>query len=187
LRFNRKKHASVGVDVLDFGMDIERQDSRRKQELLSFKGIKDHLKEKAHHPSASGTLILFFILNLIMLIVGIIKRNECPIQKLIPIYLIVAGATGIVSKLLPFINRRINITLITYIIYTLYIFEFVCMLIGSYWVYSIYKPNFNEGIRPYCSKTAYYLAFWLLTVNWVLLAITVVLICCAIFVSAFMK
>ncbi|KAF2905381.1 hypothetical protein ILUMI_00799 [Ignelater luminosus] len=160
-------------------MDVERQGSTRNKDDFSFQGVKDHLKEKVHHPSVSATLIVFLILNLIMLIVGFMHVNNCPIKKVIPIYLIVAGCVGIVSKLLPFLNRKFQLKMLTFTIYALYIFEFVWMLLGSYWVYSLGKPNFDPSHPPYCNKTAYYLAFWLLTVNWVFIAITLILTCCA--------
>lgn len=41
--------------------------------------------------TVSGTLILLLILDIAMLVVGIVKKNECPIEDRIPLYLIVAG------------------------------------------------------------------------------------------------
>ncbi|KAB0801398.1 hypothetical protein PPYR_05752 [Photinus pyralis] len=169
-------------------MEVERTITSRKSEL-SIQGIKEHITERANHPTASGTLVLFLILNAVMLIVGSIKKDDCPAEPFIPIYLIVAGAVGVVSKLLPFANRKLDLKCLTLVIYILYIFEFVWMVFGSYWVFSNYKPIFDDsGDRSwYCNRTAYYLAFGLLTVNWILLGITVMLICCAFVVSIFLR
>ncbi|KAK4881132.1 hypothetical protein RN001_004451 [Aquatica leii] len=151
-------------------MDVER--GRNKNEI-SFGSFQDKIKEKANHPSVSITLIIFLILDVVMLVFGIINKDKCPIDHRIPIYLIVAGATGIASKILPFINRKLDLTVLTIIISLLYVFEFVWMIVGSVWVYSIYEPNYVEVFSHYCNKTAYLLAFWILTIRWVFLAISI--------------
>lgn len=163
--------------------------SNNRKSSHSIQSIKDHITERANHPTASSTLILFLLLNAAMLIVGAIKNDDCPTERLIPIYLIVAGAVGVVSKLLPFINRKLNSKILTIVAYILYLFEFIWMIFGSYWVFSKYKPVFddNEDKQWYCNRTAYYLAFGLLTVNWVLLAITIILICCAFIAALFIR
>lgn len=165
-------------------MDVERPVTSRKSEL-SIQGIKENIEERANHPTTSGTLVLFLILNAVMLIVGSIKKDDCPTERLIPIYLIVAGAVGVVSKLLPFLNRKLELKCLTVVMYVLYVFEFVWMVLGSYWVFKNYKPIFDDNgdRRWYCNRTAYYLAFGLLTVNWILLGITVILVCCAFCVA----
>ncbi|KAF5297848.1 hypothetical protein FQA39_LY11925 [Lamprigera yunnana] len=167
---------------------MDRNVSNRKS-VVSMQGIKEHISERANHPTAISTLLLFLVINLAMLIVGVIKKDDCPAERMIPIYLIVAGAFGVVSKLLPFINRKLNLKVITFSTYILYTFEFVWMVLGSYWVFSNYKPVFDDNgdKKWYCNRTAYYLAFGLLTVNWILLGITVILICCAIGASIFLR
>ncbi|KAK5649598.1 hypothetical protein RI129_000627 [Pyrocoelia pectoralis] len=110
-------------------MDVER--GRNKNEL-SFGSFTDRLKEKANHPTVSGTLIVFLILSVVMLVFGIINKDKCPIDDRIPIYLIVAGAVGIVSMILPFINRKLDLAVLTIIIVIIYIFEFVWMISLSY-------------------------------------------------------
>ncbi|KAF2905379.1 hypothetical protein ILUMI_00797 [Ignelater luminosus] len=155
-------------------MDVERG---RKGEL-SFGSVTDQIKEKANHPTVSGTLIILLILDIAMLVVGIIKKNECPVEDRIPIYLIVAGAVGIVSKILPFINRKLEFTLVTYVIYLLYLFEIVWAVVGSVWVYKIYQPNYNELLPLHCNRELYLFTFWILTIRWILVALSFVLGCC---------
>lgn len=163
-------------------MDVER--GRSKNEL-SFGSFTDRLKEKANHPTVSGTLIIFLILSVVMLVFGIINKDKCPIDDRIPIYLIVAGAVGIVSMILPFINRKLDLAILTIIIVIIYIFEFVWMIVGSVWVYRIYEPNYVEVFSHYCNKTTYLLAFWILTIRWVFLGITIlaslIACCCSMF------
>ncbi|KAK5649597.1 hypothetical protein RI129_000626 [Pyrocoelia pectoralis] len=123
------------VKIINNRMFLLRQDPEMPEQINSV--IKS---------TTSGTLVLFLILNAVMLIVGSIKKDDCPTERLIPIYLIVAG---------------------------------------SYWVFKNYKPIFDDNgdRRWYCNRTAYYLAFGLLTVNWILLGITVILLCCAFCVA----
>ena len=163
-------------------MDVER--GRNKNDL-SFGSFKDTLKEKANHPTVSGTLIIFLVLDVVMLVFGIINKDKCPVDDRIPIFLIVAGATGIASKILPFINRKLDLTILTILISLLYIFEFVWMIVGSVWIYRIYEPNYVEVFSNYCNKTAYLLGFWILTIRWVAMGIMILLsvlyCCCSMF------
>ena len=122
--------------------------------------------------------MLFLVLNIIMLVVGILKKDDCPIQQNVPLYLIVAGAIGIISKVLPFINRKLDWCLLDLLVSVSYLFEFIWVILGSVWIYSIYKPNFNPAAGDYCNETAYLLGFWLLTLHWIFLAISIVLVCC---------
>ncbi|KAB0801396.1 hypothetical protein PPYR_05750 [Photinus pyralis] len=70
-------------------MDVER--GRGKNDL-SFGSFTDRIKEKANHPTVSGALIVFLVLDVVMLVFGIINKDKCPIDNRIPIYLIVAGS-----------------------------------------------------------------------------------------------
>ncbi|KAF5304274.1 hypothetical protein FQA39_LY09801 [Lamprigera yunnana] len=114
-----------------------------------------------------------------MLAVGVIKKDDCPIQDKIPLYLIVAGSVGLLSKLLPFINRNLEWCLLDVLISVLYLFEFIWIILGSVWIYSIYQPNFDPSAGEYCDKSTYSMGFWLLTGYWVFLGVFVILIACS--------
>jgi len=144
------------------------------------RGRNASVKEKANHPIATIGLLIFLALNITMLVVGFVKKDECPIQEKIPIFLIVAGAIGILSKSLPFINRKLDWCLVDLVISVIYLIEFIWIIVGSVWVYQIYKPNYNPSKGPYCSESAYLLSFWLITIQWIIMAITTILgcLCC---------
>lgn len=36
-------------------------------------------------------------------------------------------------------------------------------LIGSYWIYRIYEPNYDKSLGLYCNKTLYTFSFWLVS------------------------
>ncbi|XP_031336933.1 transmembrane protein 272-like [Photinus pyralis] len=159
-------------------MDVER--GRGKNDL-SFGSFTDRIKEKANHPTVSGALIVFLVLDVVMLVFGIINKDKCPIDNRIPIYLIVAGAVGIIAMILPFINRKLDLAILSIIITILYIFSFVWMIVGSVWVYRIYEPNYIEIFNNYCNKTAYLLAFWTLTIRWIFIGLSIIaalITCC---------
>lgn len=46
-------------------------------------------------------------------------------------------------------------------------------LIGSYWIYRIYEPNYNPMRGPHCDIVLYTFAFWLVSSVYILLAVTV--------------
>lgn len=97
--------------------------------------------------------------------------NECPVSKYIPVYLLIGGIMGIIKPLL---------TLSLYVRTSeedqaeermrqdgtqsmLNWFIFGWFLIGSYWVYREYQPNYNPSKGLYCNQTLYMFAFWLIT------------------------
>ncbi|KAF2905378.1 hypothetical protein ILUMI_00796 [Ignelater luminosus] len=137
----------------------------------------NNLKIRVNNASVITSLALFFILNLIMLVIGYLEKGECPAEEKIPLYLFVAGAVGILSKLLPFVNNKLNFTVIHGLIVFVYLFEIVWTIMGSLWVYGT-TPNYEKSSgSKYCSKKAYLLSFWLLTTHWLLLFIFFVLSC----------
>ncbi|KAK4881131.1 hypothetical protein RN001_004450 [Aquatica leii] len=124
------------------------------------------VKSKTNHPICSVSLVVFLCLNIAMLVVGILRKDDCPIQNKIPLYLLVAGAVGLMSKILPFINRKFDFCCVDVLVSLLYLFEFVWIILGSVWIYSIYPPNFDPSAGEFCNKTVYLLSFWLLTLHW---------------------
>lgn len=44
---------------------------------------------------------------------------------------------------------------------------------ASYWVYKEFRPNYDPNIGPHCDKTTYHLAFWILTIYYVLITLAV--------------
>lgn len=137
------------------------------------------LKETSNHSICVIWLALFLVLNGIMLSMGIIKIHDCPIQPKIPLYMIVAGVIGIISKLLPLINRKLHWRIMDVLVSVTYLFDFIWVILGSVWIYSIFKPNFNPHGGLYCDETTYLMAFALVTLHWIFLAVFLVIaLCC---------
>ncbi|XP_073461290.1 transmembrane protein 272-like isoform X2 [Aquarana catesbeiana] len=99
--------------------------------------------------------------------------DKCSIEPMIPIYLIVAGAIHLVgSVLLPL--KFVFVKLMYAIEGILGIFSLCWFIAGSVWVFRIYQVSSRA-----CDDTVYYFAFGILICEYVILCLTVFLICCA--------
>ncbi|KAF5296108.1 hypothetical protein FQA39_LY02742 [Lamprigera yunnana] len=140
----------------------------------------EEIKNKYKKPATGVFLLIFIIINTIMLCAGIATAQNCPINPNIPIYIAVAGGLGIISKILPLANYKFQLTVLQWISYFLFLVEFAWMIVGSVWIYSIYQPNYDPLHGPYCDKTAYLLAFWLLTINYIYIGLMIIATCCVL-------
>ncbi|XP_017775069.1 PREDICTED: uncharacterized protein LOC108561579 [Nicrophorus vespilloides] len=131
-------------------------------------------KVKTSSPVINASLVLLYAILSSMFVTGWVTLNSCPINKLIPIYLIVAGSTGILTKVLLSTTNK-------------YVFNFVLLLVafdvalqifGSYVVYNEYQPNYDKDAGPYCSRVAYLLAFWMLNIFYSMTGLFLLLSCC---------
>ena len=120
-------------------------------------------------------------------------KNDCPIEKMIPIYLIVAGSVGIFRNLISLGQRakkqegeeeqkkRNPLESV------LDCFLFVWFICGNVWIYKNYHPNYNEPENSgYCNKTVYLFAFWITTSTYIVIGLMCCCICCVgVCVAAF--
>lgn len=130
-------------------------------------------------------------LPLVMLIIGSIFVNDCPLEPRIPVYLVVAGlfglfqhVTALVTKYLPEEKRRISdvqkrwCTCLDSVLQT---FLFVWFIAGCVWVYGNYEPHYDNPQRPdYCHKTVYLFTFWMFNISFIILCSIIVFALCAI-------
>ncbi|KAI4895740.1 hypothetical protein NFI96_024041 [Prochilodus magdalenae] len=96
---------------------------------------------------------------------GVIHFHECPIQPPIPTYLIVIGACGVISLMLAYLKNTLqegaSSQLFTVCIFCILLFSICWMVAGTFWVYSIYPPNYDSAIvERYCQRTLYLFALW---------------------------
>ncbi|CAH0556794.1 unnamed protein product [Brassicogethes aeneus] len=105
-------------------------------------------------------LILSLVIYLAMLIVGILGKNDCPVNKYIPLFLIITGIVGLISKLTTVVRDKLeNYFPVKYLESALYIVELVIFSLGCYWVLKEFQPNYNPGGSHYCKKSVYLLSF----------------------------
>ncbi|KAK9509237.1 hypothetical protein O3M35_006592 [Rhynocoris fuscipes] len=128
------------------------------------------------------------VIPLAMLVIGALYLSDCPANNNIPLYLLVGGLFGILKQILQLYCRikkghnrsgaeeeREEKT--STIQSLLSCFMFVWFILGSYWVYSTYKPNFDPERGTYCNKTVYYFAFWQLTVVYIMFIMMTLCLC----------
>ncbi|KAK3744214.1 hypothetical protein QZH41_013567, partial [Actinostola sp. cb2023] len=113
-----------------------------------------------------------------MIVLGAKYKNDCPIEKHIPIYLIVGGSFGIFRNLVSLCKRgkkhgsdeeegesRKNP-----IESILDCFLFAWFIAGNVWIYANYKPIFDDpNDAKYCNKTLYLFAFWLTNATYIMI------------------
>ncbi|CAH0556795.1 unnamed protein product [Brassicogethes aeneus] len=167
-----KKTKTKDIDVEKQGGEppraaLEKQLSIEENEPL------EKAKEKPP-PGLNGSLIMLYLLFFVMFATGWITLNSCSINRLIPIYLIVAGSVGALAKFLSKIKNKhlFNLTV------ALVIFDVVWHLLGTYWVYREYQPNYDPKQGKYCNRTAYLLSFWVLTFQYTLLTFFILISGC---------
>ncbi|XP_068730511.1 transmembrane protein 272-like [Montipora capricornis] len=123
-----------------------------------------------------GTLLAAFMivcfaqlpLFIAEIVLGVKYKDECPVDKMIPIYLIVYGAANLFAsccvcsiRVKSGNNEERSVNPVQAVFQLFLTAWFVC---GSVWVYSKYEPNYNDpGSADYCHKTLYLFAFWVTT------------------------
>ncbi|XP_055529415.1 transmembrane protein 272-like [Wyeomyia smithii] len=124
------------------------------------------------------------IVPICMLGFGLVFMRQCPKSKYIPVFLLVGGGLGIIKQLLHLsirVRRRIEDRELeklrqapTHTIINCFLSSW--FVIGSYFVYGVYEPNYDPASKDnYCNKTLYLFSFWLLTSIYVVLGIATII------------
>ncbi|CAG9858942.1 unnamed protein product [Phyllotreta striolata] len=156
-----------------------RPDAEKGENIKSLEGEGDvdepleKAKEKPP-PGINASLVLLYAVFFTMFTTGWVNLNSCPLNRLIPIYLIVAGFVGALAKFLSKLENRIafNISM------ALVIFHIAWHILGTYVVYKEYQPNYESTQGVYCNRTAYLLSFWILTVQYTILGLFIMCSLC---------
>eukprot|EP00116_Pleurobrachia_bachei_P006106 sb/3466368/ len=171
-----------------------------REEWLTAENFTEFLKNAGRILLASlaCTLILFFllILPIAYIVIGYMYLNQCPINKWIPIYLIVAGILGLVQNALMLFRRcvppNVSVTMymacmICYVVceVVVAIVALIWFLIGTYWVYSIlFEVCFNKyDGHCYCNSVCYWFAFVMITLSYILIIIILISVCVVLAIS----
>ncbi|XP_071015619.1 transmembrane protein 272-like [Oncorhynchus clarkii lewisi] len=147
-------------------------------------------------------LLFFLAVPLTMAFVGVKSIDDCPVQPMIPLYLLVGGVIGSVKVTLLLYDTTRMRSLISksvvigdddadeypwrqnankyYVHVILSLFLFVWFLLGNYWVFSVFQPNFITPFhqpQDYCRKSLYLFAVFVLTLSHTVLLL---LLCCGV-------
>ncbi|XP_028657105.1 transmembrane protein 272-like [Erpetoichthys calabaricus] len=148
-------------------------------------------------------LLAILALPLTMAFVGMKYLEDCPVQPLIPLYLLVGGIIGTLKvTVLLYDSTRMRSLLSKsviiadddddeypwrqnahkyYIHVTLSVFLFIWFILGNYWVFSVLLPNFIPPFHQphnYCDKTLYIFAVCVLIISHTVLFLLLICTCC---------
>ncbi|XP_056632854.1 transmembrane protein 272-like [Diorhabda sublineata] len=153
--------------------DVEKGENIKILEVEEDNEPLEKAKEKAP-PGINASLVLLYAVFFTMFTTGWINLNSCPVNRLIPIYLIVAGFVGALAK---FLSKTDNKFIYNFAI-ALVVLDIFWHGVGTYVVYKEYQPNYDPDLGIYCNRTAYLLSFWILTFQYTLLGIFIMLSGC---------
>ena len=141
--------------------------------------------------SLACTLLLGFFLAIPVtcIVIGAIYVDDCPAERYIPIYLIVAGCFSIVKDLSSLIQKCLNrneeeeqevgsnpTNVFDGLIGCFLFAWFIC---GNVWIYKTYGHFSTDPTKgDYCHPTLYYFAFWLLNATYIIIGLSCLLCCC---------
>lgn len=123
-------------------------------------------------------MYLTFPLHVAMVVVGIIHRDDCPINKRIPWYLIFGGAAGIMTVVLRVLmiaawscirsknqgvkydpNNHPALAMVRAVTYLFRLFVVAWNITATFHIFSV-VPNFEAvGTPEYCHETTYMLTY----------------------------
>lgn len=140
-------------------------------------------------------LVILFAIPVTMIVIGSIHFNDCKLQLLIPIWLIVSGFLTIIKNISTLIERIKNqddartgnkiLSIFDSLLTILIVVWFIC---GNIWTYSNYRKvqTVDASKDNYCHSIVYYFTFWIITSIYILIVLACFIFCCTIFITLFL-
>ncbi|CAF2487946.1 unnamed protein product [Rotaria sp. Silwood2] len=186
-------HSAMSIDLNSFSI-VENPSTLNSMQLQTTDFSK-YLRKIAgiDVPYLPGTVICIgfdLIFTLITLVMGGSNFSSCPIEKRIPIYLVVVSTVNLTMISLTIIGCYFHvkkkddnlfgffvITLSAIIIIILQIFCFIWLILGTVWTYSILNEvqYTQTNIKTYCQGSVYRYTLISIILQYI---IPIVLCCC---------
>ncbi|KAM3590646.1 uncharacterized protein V6R79_013652 [Siganus canaliculatus] len=125
--------------------------------------------------------ILLFVLPISQIIIGALYHNECPKQRMIPIFLEVLGIYSlplVVNVIFPSLIRE---PMRIYVMSINFLFVLGWFIAGNVWTFQIFQPNYDEtttDVDPYCNQILYMSSVVFIGLNYGLMLIIIMFSCC---------
>lgn len=145
-------------------------------------------------------LIVLMAIPITMISLGIMYLKSCPMQKMIPLWLIVFGALAIIKNLSTLIQRikafrrrsdshQSSSTFLDVFDSFMALFMIIWFVCGNIWVYqNYYKVQYvDKDIHAtYCNQLVYLFSFWIITSIYIFLVLACFIFCCTICFTIFL-
>ncbi|GMT19674.1 hypothetical protein PFISCL1PPCAC_10971, partial [Pristionchus fissidentatus] len=163
-----------------------------------------HSPNQSRHPSTLlgscaalvGGLVCLAISNIfsiLIIVLGALNVDNCPVQPMIPIYLIVSGALAIVSSALRYYvnwktmqarpDKYEQPTLISVFVGISGLFGIVWLILGMVWTFGA-NPGYETASPRYCDYWTYMVSYVSFLVLFALLAASCCCCVCAVAAAA---
>ncbi|XP_045179484.2 transmembrane protein 272-like [Mercenaria mercenaria] len=135
-------------------------------------------------------VLSIFGLNIAKIVMGAAYVNDCPVEKLIPIYLIVSGCSSVLMGGLSNLKKKDDdieedgikgkCNVLTIIGTIGLLFNFVWLICGSVWVFGNYSDVIDGcGVSNDCCDTSLIkFALAVTIIDWIFIGLILVAICC---------
>lgn len=129
---------------------------------------------------------IFMAIPVSMIVMGAIHMDNCPAERMIPIYLVVAGSFGVAKNLFSLVqrcrkneqereedNRKVNP-----VEGIVNCFMFAWFIAGCVFIYRTTDRNPDDkSADNYCDATLYYFAFWITTSVFIIMGASCCCVC----------
>ncbi|XP_005112148.2 uncharacterized protein LOC101853426 [Aplysia californica] len=130
-------------------------------------------------------LAIFMAVPVSMIVMGSVYLDDCPAERMIPIYLIVAGAFGAAKNLFSLVQRcrkseqereedQKKVNPVEGIVNC---FLFGWFIAGCVFIYRTDDRSSVETDPNYCDPTLYWFAFWITTAAYIIMAASCCCVC----------
>ncbi|XP_063054123.1 transmembrane protein 272-like [Engraulis encrasicolus] len=143
---------------------------------------------KPNTPTVVISKLIMMAIPIAEVVIGSMYLESCPVQKFIPIYLVVKGTFTVSLTLLsclpctqaPEDGSQTTLSSVwRSVSYIVFLFLFCWFIAGNVWIYANYGPNYdNPAAADYCHKTLYLFAFWVTTLFYIMFGVSFCSACC---------
>ncbi|XP_051780174.1 transmembrane protein 272-like [Erpetoichthys calabaricus] len=115
------------------------------------------------------------------IVVGAVYLEDCPVQRYIPLYLIVMGVAVMITRLFTSFKCCEQKSRLCQV-WKGVLFSFLLMwfISGNVWIYKTKLQVLDKEKPDYCNKSLYLFAFWMTTLLYTFLGLMLVTACCTL-------
>ncbi|KAM5138178.1 transmembrane protein 272-like [Mantella aurantiaca] len=117
-------------------------------------------------------LIIWGGIGVVMIIMGGLYKDDCPIQPYIPVFLMATGVAQIIVSAILLL-RVLHQFYCTALDTAMFLVTFVWFIAGIFWVFSMFDQKDGK-----CARSLYLFAYGIMTFEWIILWVTCIYYYC---------